>query len=313
MQQLSPAWVDTGPMHRLANLPPPHTLTPEDARWPPGLSALKDPPCELQVCGQLPSLVGAIAVVGTRASDTLANRFARSLGRAAAEAGLCVVSGGARGIDSEAHAGALEAGGSTVAVLANYFDAPYPRANWPLFERIVESGALLTEAPGPRAPRAHHFLNRNRIIAAITSMTVVVQAPVRSGALSTAAHARDLERPILVVPGAPWDPRAGGCLRLLAAGARICTGVEDVLSIAPPGAVPGGPGTPSPGPKPQEDPRFDDDQRAVLRALTAGPGDPDQLCGQTGLSAERIQRAVLMLLLSNAIEEAGSGRYVTAD
>jgi DNA processing protein len=171
----------------------------------------------------------AVAMVGARAPSAAGERFARTLARELAEAGVGVVSGLALGIDAAAHAGALDGGGRTVAVLGCGIDRDYPRRNAALAARIAAAGAIVSEwGPGVE-PAPWRFPVRNRIVAALAQATVVVEATRRSGALITADHALALGRDVLAVPGAPWLELGGGTLALLRAGAAPVGGVGDVL------------------------------------------------------------------------------------
>ncbi len=285
--------------------------------------------------GALPDWGSAVAVVGTRSADEDACRFTRALTRALASEGCVVVSGGARGIDTAAHLGALDGGAPTVAVLAGGLDQPTPKSNLGLFAQVAAAGALLSEhAPGtPPWPAA--FLHRNRLIAALARAIVVVQAPLRSGALSTAAHGRRLGRPVFVVPAAPWDPRGRGNIRLLKDGALPCGSASDVLGALrwSPGPAPAaGPvrrrqppllprppaeRRPPPGPDPGDGPTravggSPADAGKVLGVLAARPLHPDEIGLQTGLSAGRVQQLLLELELLGAVEGRPGGRYVRA-
>ncbi len=275
-----------------------------DQAYPEGLLDLRDPPPSLDLEGTLPSLGKAVAIVGTRRIDSAGTRFARELSAELARAGCTIVSGGAQGIDTAAHEGALDVGGATVAVLPSSLDMPYPPRNRRLFETIAQTGALLSEHGIDQPRYASVFLARNRLIAALARLTIVVQAPVPSGALSTAAHARELGRLLLAVPHSPWDVRGEGCLMLLATGAEICRSSADVLARIAPEALPTR--TPRRSRRPLDDP----DQQSVVEALSEGPHSADGLCDRTQLPAPRVQRAVLMLLLSGEIEEIGAGRYL---
>lgn len=288
-------------------------LSPDNPVWPAALADLPDPPLQLEIAGSLPDLSQAVAIVGTRRADLWGEQFTRRLARELAEAGCVVISGGAVGIDTEAHLGALEGGGASVAVLPTGLAEPYPSKNRSLFHKLTESGCLLSEVSGTCPGYASVFLARNRLVAALARVVVVTQAPICSGALSTAAHARALGRPLLAVPSAPDVPRGQGCLELLASGAGICRGAKDVLSLAAPGQVetlPGRPRRPKKGKRNQE---LGEDESALLRALDRGPLDADELCQAAALPAPRVQRAILMLLLSGVIQEVGGGRYGRAD
>ncbi len=196
--------------------------------YPEALLDLERPPLRLHVRGRLPAARG-VAIVGSRAATDYGLRFASRLAEDLARLGYPIVSGLARGIDAAAHEGALSAGGATVAVLPGGLSLITPRSNAALAERIVERGALITEHDDDVAPYASRFLERNRLIAALARVTVVVEAAVKSGALSTATWARRLGRPVLAVPGDVDRPTSRGCHHLLRLGARVCEGARDVL------------------------------------------------------------------------------------
>jgi DNA processing protein len=298
-------------------LGPRSILRPGDPGWPAGLCDLADPPALLEVAGRLPLDSPVVAVVGTRRPDRRGADLARRLGRELGEAGWLVVSGGALGIDAEAHLGALGAGAPTVVVLPTPLDRPYPAKNMELFRRAASAGAVLSEVSIDAPMFRNRFLMRNRLVAALARVVVVVQAPARSGALSTAAVARRLGRPVLGVPHAPGDPLGEGCLALLAQGAGICRGSVDVLSLAAAGSTEGPPKKRSTNSRrPGKDKRFqglDSDERAVVVALGEGCATADEVCAASALPAARVQRALLMLLLSKVIHEVGSGRYALSD
>jgi DNA processing protein len=205
-----------------------------DPDYPAALRDLAAPPAVLHVVGGLDRLLGLmaedpVAVVGSRRPSPYGLDVARSLGRGLASARITIVSGMALGIDSAAHSGALEAGGSTVAVLPASAERPYPAGKRALYRRIVAGGAAVSElGPGAHVWR-WMFPARNRIIAALAAMTVVVEAGERSGALATARFAREVGRPVGAVPGRVVTPQAAGPNGLLAAGACIVRGPQDVL------------------------------------------------------------------------------------
>jgi len=277
--------------------------------YPPQLCDLSDAPCLFRVVGELPGLDRSISIVGTRRADEEALDFAYDLARHAALQGVVVVSGGAVGIDRAAHEGAVDGGGRTVVVLPTGLDAPYPVANHELFARVVDSGCLLTEVEDGAAAQAGRFLTRNRLIAALGRSTLVVQAPARSGALSTARVARELGRSVFAVPASPWDPRGSGNLRLLRSGAQVCVRPADVLSdSAPPGGR-----RKRPGSKKTEEPndfkRLNRSEQKILQSLTGRARHPDDLCRRTGIPAFQVQQSILRLLVSGLIEERPGGRY----
>lgn len=292
-------------------------MTAVDLAWPARLADLPDPPTALRVRGELPILTGAVAVVGTRYADDDALAFARQLGRDLASAGRTVISGGALGIDAAAHRGALDVGGGTVSVLASGFAPAYPHANRNLFDAIERNGALLSEAPDGVPPDRWTFLRRNRLVAALAETVVVVQAPLRSGALSTAAVARRLDRPVFSVPYAPWDMRGAGCLQLLRRGARICTSLRDVLSVPAREAGKGPERAKEAAPEAEARPaeitldvsQLDEQGRAVWRALGTRPVHADNLARTLGVPIMRVQHALLELLVLGLAVEPSPGRY----
>ena len=207
-------------------------LLPGDPGWP-FATAPPDPPCAwLFVAGPDPPPPSiSAAIVGGRRASALRRATARSLARGLAGIGIGVVSGGAIGIDTAAHSGALDGGGLTVVVLGCGLDVPYPRGNVELFRRVREAGGtLLAEHPPGARPLAAHFLPRNRLIPALSGAVVVVEAAVDSGSLSTARAAGSRGGgQVLAVPGAPWDPGAAGCNDLIRDGATLVRGLDDVL------------------------------------------------------------------------------------
>jgi DNA processing protein len=212
-------------------------LCPGDEDWPVALSGYGPAfePVALWVRGtaSLAALAGrAVAVVGTRAASEYGLYVAGELAAGLADRGWAIVSGGAYGIDGAAHRGCLVMGGSTAAVLACGVDVSYPRGHAGLFARIAERGLLVSELPPGSAPYRVRFLQRNRLIAALAAGTVVVEAGQRSGALSTAAHAGRLHRPVAAVPGPVTAATSAGCHRLIReARAVLVTGVADVLDV----------------------------------------------------------------------------------
>ncbi len=210
-----------------------------DADYPAALAARRDAPAMLYVRGgELPAAERAVAIVGARAATPYGRAIAERLARDLAAHGVTVVSGLARGIDAAAHTGALAGGGRTVAVLASAVDRVTPSAHTELAERVAASGAVVSEvaAGGPFGRGA--FVKRNRIIAALSWATVVVEATATSGALATAAAARTQGRTVLAVPGDLDRPGSQGTLALLRSGARPCADASDVLAVLPASAAP---------------------------------------------------------------------------
>jgi DNA processing protein len=205
-----------------------------DRGFPRAVAELPSPPGVLYVGGGLQRLLAAIAdepvaLVGSRRASPYGIGVARSLGRSLGAAGITVISGLAVGVDSAAHAGALDAAGMTVAVMPGGADLPYPASSRRLHARICATGAAVSELPPGCSPRRWTFLARNRIIAGLSAMTVVIEARGESASLVTAAAARELGRLTGAVPGQISSPMAEGPNQLLADGATVIRGPQDVL------------------------------------------------------------------------------------
>lgn len=208
-------------------------LTPLDADWPTQLNDLNAPPIALIVKGNVAALhTSSLAIVGTRNPTSYGARIAGDFAAGFADREWGIISGGAYGIDSYAHKGALIAEGITVAVVASGIDINYPAGNTRLFAEICETGALVTEfMPGHKALPSR-FLTRNRLIAALSNATLVVEAAFRSGSLRTARDAAELLRPVMAIPGPINSPQSEGCHRLIGErAAEIVTSVADAVEF----------------------------------------------------------------------------------
>lgn len=210
-------------------------VIPGDEEWPPGLDDLGIPPWCLWVRGDVPldeALRRSVAVVGARVSTSYGEHLAGELAAGLAARGWTVVSGAAFGIDAAAHRGVLAVEGCTVAVLAGGVERPYPAAHAALLDRIAQLGAVVSEVAPGSAPMKSRFLARNRLIAAMTQGTVVVEAGLRSGSLNTARHAEGLSRPVGAVPGPVTSMGSAGCHQAVRDGlATLVTRVEDVIDL----------------------------------------------------------------------------------
>jgi DNA processing protein len=213
-------------------------LTPESEDWPQGLQDLYSPPIALLGKGRrevLNEVAASISIVGTRNPTDYGSRIASDFAAGASQREWSVVSGGAYGIDAAAHRGALIAGGSTIAILAGGFDLPYPAGHERLFREISESGLLLAEVMPHVRAMPFRFLTRNRLIAAISKATIVVEAAYRSGSLRTARDAAELMRMVLAVPGPITSPVSEGCHRLIAErSAELVTSITEVFELIEP-------------------------------------------------------------------------------
>ncbi|HXF43879.1 MAG TPA: DNA-processing protein DprA [Candidatus Paceibacterota bacterium] len=200
-----------------------------DTNYPHLLKEVKGAPKELYYMGVLPQFEPMVAVVGTRKATPDGLAVAKNIGFDLARAGIVVVSGLALGIDAASHEGALRAGGRTLAVLGNGLDTIYPHSHYNLAQKILDQkGGIISEYPPGTPPLPHQFLERNRIISGLALATVVIEAPIESGALVTAKHALDQGREVFVVPGRVSQNYEGSHM-LLRNGARIITSAADVL------------------------------------------------------------------------------------
>jgi DNA processing protein len=269
------------------------------------LRSIHDPPLALYALGELGSR-HAVAVVGSRGPTQYGVRMARRLAFDTAQAGLVVVSGLARGIDKEAHEAALDAGGTTWAVLGSGLSRLYPEEHSALARRIVErGGCLLSEYPLDMAPLADNFPKRNRLVSGLSWATVVVEGRGRSGSGVTAKEALEQGREVLAVPGPADSPLSEAPLRLLSQGAAVCRGFEDIRAVLPPGAA-----LPLP-PRPDEPAPCDlgEEQARILALLGADSLSLDELSGATGLDTTRLSSIMFGLELSALVIPLPGQRY----
>jgi DNA processing protein len=250
----------------------------------------------------------AVALVGSRASTAYGEHVAAELGYQVAERGWTVVSGGAYGIDGASHRGALAAGGPTMAVLANGVDRPYPAGHDALFSRIAGSGLLVSEWPPGTAPHGHRFLVRNRLIAAMSRGTVVVEAAARSGALATARRARDLGRQVMVVPGPITSAMSVGCHEALRDGemqAVVVASAAHVIEAV--GSLGADLAEPPPRPVTARDGLSD----LAVRVLDACPvrvgAAPERLAHIAGCDVLEVLRVLPQLEIAGLVQWTGTG------
>lgn len=324
---------------------PSRLVTPASTDYPAALARRYDGDASrapsLFVRGELPRQK-LVAIVGTRSPTPEGAAFARWLARELSLAGLVVASGGAIGVDREAHEGALEAGGVTLVCAPSGLARPYPLEHAELFERAVASGgALLSALPDDARASRGSFHHRNFLLAALSDALVVVEAGLESGARSAAGAARRVGTPLGVVPGAPWAERGAGCAAELAAGhARAVVSVDDVrallegeapaprprrrraprdatlsLSLGAPRAATSARRSGDPEPlapthgAPPGEPRepHGELERAVLEALSSGPLYVDELGRRVGLAPPELAHVVLGLTLDGAVRERAPG------
>ena len=213
-------------------------ITPEDNDWPISLADLATPPIGLVIAGDrsvLLKLDKSISIVGSRQPTNYGLQLSYSLASQASLAQLVVVSGGAYGIDTAAHQGALSAGGLSIAVLAGGINRLYPLENQKLFKDITKSGLLISEVMPNTESKPYRFLVRNRLIAALSRSTVVVEAKFISGSIRTARDAAEIFRPVFAIPGPVTSPLSEGCHRLIAERvADIATSLDEILEVITP-------------------------------------------------------------------------------
>lgn len=260
--------------------------------------------------------VRGVALVGSRAATAYGQHVAADLSYALAGRGFDVVSGGAYGIDAAAHRGALSADGQTILVSAGGLDRPYPSGNAALFDRVVEYGLLVSESPPGAAPQRHRFLTRNRLIAALSTGTVVVEAAARSGALNTAWHCQQLGRTLMAVPGPVTSTMSSGCHSLLrrdAEPALLVASADDVVEAI--GSAGEGLHRPArPDELIAEDElrrridRLDPRSRRVFDAVPVRrPASENELARRSGLPVVEVIRSLPALRLAGLIESTDDG------
>lgn len=286
------------------------------AGYPQPLLSLDDPPAVLFVAGSAGPLVAAtaepaVAVVGTRNPSPYGLEMAYELGRGLAAAGVIVVSGLALGIDAAAHRGCVDAGGTGIAVLAGGADVPYPRTNAGLYRRMVASAAVISELPpGQRAYR-WAFPARNRIMAGLAAIVVVVEAAEPSGSLITSTFAEQLGRTVAAVPGRATSRFSEGNNRLLKDGALVVTSVGDLLDelygVEPEGSATRNGGT-SAVRRETARSSLDAVEQRALDAIEAGLGI-DGLCAHAGLPAREARALLSRLESSGHLRRDGLGGY----
>jgi DNA processing protein len=286
-------------------------VTPEDDEWPPGLEDLgAESPLCLWVRGEepLPTIGPSAAVVGSRDATGYGLSVSGDIARGLADVGVTVVSGGAYGIDGQAHRAALTSSGPsvpTVAVLAGGVDRYYPSGHEDLLREVARRGHLISELPPGASPSKHRFLKRNRLIAAMSVVTVVVEARWRSGALSTARRAVELGRHVAAVPGSVYSANSAGCHRLLRDGATCVTDAKEVFElIAPAGeGLAEEPASPA---RPHDGLSLVD--LMVLEALPVRRGsEVEQLAVVAGLSEAEVRSGLGRLSLLGLAERTEGG------
>ncbi|WP_277050927.1 DNA-processing protein DprA [Ruania albidiflava] len=281
-------------------------IIPSDPDWPDALADLgtDTPPC-LWLLGDVDVLAPvAVAVVGSRACSPYGAETTGAITSELAAEGVAIVSGGAFGVDAAAHRTTLAGDGMPVAVMAGGLDRYYPTGNAALLAEVARCGAVLSEVPPGSSPMRHRFLSRNRLIAALAEVVLVVEASWRSGALNTAGHAADLGRTVAAVPGPVTSSTSAGCHRLIREGAVCVTDAAEVLELLRPMDAAGGPAPPPVAAGLLDG--LDPAQAIVLDALPARAGaELASLVRSSGLAEGEVRSALGFLELAGRVERDG--------
>lgn len=282
-----------------------------DGAYPEMLAQIPGPPLALFVNGSLDALqLPALAIIGSRNPTQGGRRNAHDFSRHLASRGFAIVSGLAQGIDTAAHEGALDAGGTTVAILGTGIDRVYPAGNRRLAHAIADHGALVSEYPLGAAPERWHFPERNRLISGLSLGTLVVEAARRSGSLITARLAAEQGREVFALPGSIHNALARGCHELIRQGAKLVETAGDILAELQPlvghmresaeTARPAAPATPE----------ADEDYSALRNLLSHDPVSIDELEKKSELTIDQLSSMLLILELHGEVESLSGGRYV---
>lgn len=309
VQSLQKLRARTGPqavMEQLARLGV-HVVLLGDAEYPASLLATSDPPPVLYLRGAMREEdAAAVAFVGTRRATSYGRSVVEKLAGEVAEAGITIVSGLARGVDTLAHRAALEAGGRTIAVLGNGLDQVYPPENAGLARRIAEGrGAVVSEFGPGVPPDAANFPRRNRIISGLSLATVIVEAGIKSGALITADFALEQGRDVLVVPGSILAATSEGTNELLKQGATPVTSAQDILDVL-------GAGAELITAMAQPLPSLSEEEEGVLAALSDTPAHLDEIVRGLGRGAGEVSAALTLLELKGLARQVGGMAYIRA-
>ena len=304
---IEPGWQAADRALEWLQAPNHHLRVLGQSNYPALLAASPAPPCVLFVDGDGCCLdMPQIAMVGSRQATPQGLTIAREFAERLAAHGVIVTSGLARGIDGAAHRGALAGGGKTVAVLGCAIDHIYPRQHRALAEEVRAAGALVSEFPFGVAPLPANFPRRNRIISGLAVGTLVVEAALRSGSLSTALHALEQGREVFAVPGSIHSPLTKGCHALIKQGAKLVDDVQDVFDELP--ALPRVPDvaaatTSPPDTRDLADPRF-------LRACGWDAFTADDIVLRSGLTVQEVSSMLLKLELAGIIQVQGTGSFL---
>jgi len=276
-------------------------LTLDDPSYPPRLREIYEAPPVLYVRGELlPEDEWALAVVGSRRVTTYGRQVTEELVTGLVEAGLTIVSGLARGVDTIAHRAALKAGGRTIAVLACGLDLVYPGENLELAQEIMQHGALVSDYPLGTRPRAENFPRRNRIMSGLSLGVLVTEAMERSGALITANLALEQDREVFAVPGNIFSPASRGCNRLIRDGAKLVQEVNDILEELNLNLVPKAPQKALPE---------NEVEAQIVQLLSQEPRHIDEICRTTRLPTSTVASTLALMELKGMVRSLGGMNY----
>ena len=286
---------------RWAEAPGRYLLCPEDPSYPPLLREVGDAPGVLYALGRVDLLHGpALAIVGSRNATPQGERDAQALAHQLSEAGLCIASGLALGIDSAAHRGGLQGRSSSIAVMGTGADILYPQPNRGLAQELAGRGCIVTEFPLGTPPASWNFPRRNRLISGLARGVLVVQANQRSGSLGTARCALEQNRDVFAIPGSIHSPLSRGCHKLIKEGAKLVENAADVLLEL---------GLPCAATAVERAEGRGRAHDSLLEAMGFDPVSPDQIAQRTGLAAGAIAARLSRLELDGSIEPIGGGRF----
>lgn len=279
-----------------------NTIPPDKHNYLQILTSIANPPKSLDIIGNLPNArTTSVAIVGTRKPTPYGKEVGHMLAYELAKRGVIIISGLAFGIDAIAHKGALEAGGTTLAVLANGLPGIYPTSHKGLANQITEKGgAIISEYEQGTDARSYQFLERNRIVSGLSDAIIIIEAAARSGTLNTAAHALEQGREIFVVPGNITSPLSAGCNSLLKQGAHPVTCVEDILEVIAPNLL-----QPQSvlalGTTPQE--------TTLIQLLQQGIRDGDALQQASHLTIPQFSQTLTMLEINGIVRGLGGNQW----
>lgn len=267
--------------------------------YPELLREIPLPPFGIYVLGNLEHTDPAVAVIGTRAATSQGKSAARTFSAELAKAGIPIISGLALGVDAEAHRGALEAGGKTIAVLGTPLDNLYPKQNERIAKEILESGgAIISEFPLGHSYHPSNFLARNRIVSGLSRGVLIIEAPERSGSLATARFAIDQNRDIFVIPGNISSANYKGSNALIKSGAMLVTQPEDILEYY----------NMIPESEEKNITGLTDEEVAIIEVIKSGPASSEKILNVTGAEISRLNQLLAMLTIKGIIKEL-NGKY----